>query len=46
MITVGSYVIWRDPYWSDLSIEGKVIEDLGNKAVSYTHLKLPTTPYV
>lgn len=33
MITVGSYVIWRDPYWSDLSIEGKVIEDLGNKVV-------------
>ena len=33
MITVGSYVIWRDPYWSDLSTEGKVIEDLGNKVV-------------
>ena len=33
MITVGSYVIWRDPHWSDLSIEGKVIEDLGNKVV-------------
>ena len=33
MITVGSYVIWRDPNWSDLSIEGKVVEDLGNKVV-------------
>jgi len=33
MITIGSYVIWRDPNWSDLSIEGKVVEDLGNKVV-------------
>ena len=33
MITVGSKVIWKDPYWSDLSIEGKVVEDLGNKVV-------------
>jgi hypothetical protein len=33
MITIGSKVIWKDPYWSDLSIEGKVIEDLGNKVV-------------
>ena len=33
MITVGSYVIWRDPHWSDLSIEGKVVKDLGNKVV-------------
>ena len=33
MRTVGSYVIWKDPYWSDLSIEGKVVEDLGNKVV-------------
>ena len=33
MITRGSKVIWKDPYWSDLSIEGKVVEDLGNKVV-------------
>ena len=33
MITIGSYVIWRDPNWSDLSIEGKVVEDLGNKVI-------------
>ena len=33
MITIGSKVIWKDPYWSDLSIEGKVVEDLGNKVV-------------
>ena len=33
MITLGSYVIWRDPHWSDPSIEGKVVEDLGNKVV-------------
>ena len=33
MITLGSKVIWKDPYWSDLSIEGKVVEDLGNKVV-------------
>jgi hypothetical protein len=33
MIAIGSRVIWRDPHWSDLSIEGKVVEDLGNKVV-------------
>ena len=33
MITIGSKVIWKDPYWSDLSIKGKVVEDLGNKVV-------------
>ena len=33
MITVGSYVIWRDPYWSDLSITGTVVEDYGTNVV-------------
>ena len=33
MKTIGSKVIWKDPYSSDLSIEGKVVEDLGNKVV-------------
>ena len=33
MITVGSKVIWRDPYWSDLSITGTVVEDYGTNVV-------------
>ncbi len=33
MITVGNKVIWRDPYWSDLSITGTVVEDHGNTVV-------------
>ena len=33
MITVGSKVIWSDPYWSDLSITGTVVEDYGTNVV-------------
>ena len=33
MITVGNKVIWRDPYWSDLSMTGTVVEDHGNTVV-------------
>ena len=33
MISIGDKVIWKDPNWSDLTITGEIVEDLGNKIV-------------
>mgnify|MGYP006235194733 CR=1 FL=1 len=33
VMSIGDKVIWKDPYWSDLTITGEIIEDLGNKVV-------------
>ena len=33
VMTIGVKVIWKDPYWSDLTITGEIVEDLGNKVV-------------
>ena len=32
-MTIGDKVIWKDPYWSDLTITGEIVEDLGKKVV-------------
>ena len=33
VMTIGDKVIWKDPYWCDLTITGEIVEDLGNKVV-------------
>ena len=33
VMTIGDKVIWKDPYWADLTITGEIVEDLGNKVV-------------
>tara|TARA_B100001027_G_scaffold216941_1_gene195283 strand:- start:3210 stop:3386 length:177 start_codon:yes stop_codon:yes gene_type:complete len=33
VMTIGDKVTWKDPYWSDLTITGEIVEDLGNKVV-------------
>ena len=46
ILNKGSIKISNVPSLSDSLTMSKLLEEMGAEAVSYTHLTLPTTPYV